>query len=247
MNDKEKVIEKIKKCLKLGTQSGVSGEAENAMAAAMKLAAGIGMEIGDICCDEEEEKVGHKIEEEGICKPRTTVPRWEGTLARGIGEALGCYVIIRSSPIGQYLVSIGSKADNILFQWLFGYVVQQLRKLCKQDRERLFSSLYRDCCESKLKRWEKGWYSGAAVRVCKEAKERFKQQTTVEEQEQYALVIIDKKKAVKEYVGTLQLQPAKQSRESLDQRAMTQGYETAGKVSFNKPISNSAPVGLDGN
>ena len=48
MDEKQKVIEKIKKCLNLNKGTNFEGEAERAMAAAMKLAAGIGMTIDEI-------------------------------------------------------------------------------------------------------------------------------------------------------------------------------------------------------
>jgi len=85
------------------------------------------------------------------------------------------------------------------------------------------------------------------LRVCREAKERFEQQTTAQEQEQYELVVLDKKKAVDEYVESMHLNPARKRRQRLNQQAMAQGYATAGKVLLNRPIDNSNPVGSTGN
>ena len=230
--DKEKIIEKIKKLLKLEKNTNFEGEAENAMAAAMKLAAGIGLSVDEIKFEEEDDQ---NIQMHDVYKEKQRYEIWERKLACGIADALGCILLIGTLP-PQTMNLIGTKGDSVLFQWLFPYVVKQLRALCRRD--------YRmaRCIYPSERAFQRSWYSGASYRVIKRARAIFRNQSTPDERAQYALVVADKRNRCQSFIdnsGMNVKDASDRRRKELDQLAMTMGINAAAEVAMGRPVESA--------
>ena len=238
MEDKNKVLDKIRKLLKLGKNTNFDGEAHQALAAAMRLAAGIGMTIEEVKMDPENAE-DKKIDTFVHSKFRTSVPQWESLLANGVAKALGCVSLVmkrwQSGRNIETICIVGTKADSELFFWLYPYIIQQLRKLCHRDWDNI-GFAYSD----NRKQWEKSWYIGAAVRVVEMAKDYFKENTTNDEQNQYALVVADKYKQAQNFVDqTLNVGTTRRRAQNHDGMAKHLGYQSGGEVTMGRPIEQS--------
>lgn len=231
-DDKANVMEKIKKLLKLGKETDFQGESEKALSLAMKLAGQIGLSIEDV--DLEEKHEDHNIDENLVYKPKYRFQVWERTLANGIADALGCVLVYRHRPDLACFVLIGTKTDAELFNFLYPYIVSQLNRLCRQDWLNIgwqFGGKFT---------FERSWYRGAVQRVIMMARDKFKQETTVDEQQQYALVICNKKNRCEDYMkNNMNVKESKDRKTNVDGVAAHAGYVAGGKVNFNRPIENN--------
>ena len=118
MDNNTKTIDKIKKLLKLGKETNFSGESDQALAAAMRLAAGLGMTVDEISLDEENPS---EISEHNIYKEKYHFQKWELLLASGIADALGCVPYMRTGFVMQNVretkglsLSVPSRTQNSL-------------------------------------------------------------------------------------------------------------------------------------
>lgn len=238
--EKDKILDKIKKLLKLGKNTNFDGEAHQALAAAMRLAAGIGMTIEEVSVDDEEKKEASAI---GITEPdfkaRTQIPAWESQLANGIGRAIGCVVLISTWSKGSYRRQtfrvVGTKADGILFCWLYPYVVKQLRVLCHRDWDEIgFRTAWN------RKAWEKSWYAGAAIRVVEMAMDFFKENATEDESQQYALVVANKFNMAQAWANNaMNIKDARHRASNEDVEAKRLGYRSGQEVTMARPLAES--------
>lgn len=240
--DRQHIIERIKKCLTLSKGSSFAGEAEQALAAAMRLAAGIGMTVDQIKLTSEAENDRPSIGKNVVDgKVRSKIPQFEIILATGLAQAIGCELIVHAGfheatrKTAEWLILIGTPADAILFNWLYPFIVSQLRRLCHRDWKGWESSVL---SETDRKKWERSWYRGASLRVIQSAKEKFKEQTTEQEQQQYALVVRDKLETVRQFMNQsfMNLKNISLRTRKTDSLAMNIGWQSGGEVSMNKPI-----------
>ena len=232
MEEKNKVIEKIKKLLNLGNKTNFEGESQKALAAAMKLAAGIGMTVDEITLEDKEEE--NKIDQNLVYKPKSMFQTWERTIAAGIADALGCILIYRHRKGLACFVLVGTKADAILFNWLYPYIMKQLSKLCSRDFDYFGYGF-----PSKFV-FQRSWYKGAAQRVIRMAREKFKEDTTQAEQEQYALVVADKKSRCENFINNNMNVEEKESKErKFDKYAASLGYRSGSEVNMGRPLAEN--------
>ena len=90
------------------------------------------------------------------------------------------------------------------------------------------------------KAWERSWYRGASFRVIETAQAKFKEQTTQQEQQQYALAVRSKMERVQQFLSD-QMNVRESKRRpwcDTDYSAMSYGYESAKEVTMNHPIEN---------
>lgn len=240
--DKQQIIEKIKKCLKLGKGSDFQGEAEQAMAAAMRLAAGIGMTIDQIKLDGEAENDKGAVGKNTVDgKVRSKIPQWEIILATGLAHAIGCELIVhtgfneKTCKTAEWLILIGMPTDAVLFNWLYPYIVSQLRRLCHRDWKIWDNPIL---SATDKKKWERSWYRGAALRVVQSAREKFEEQTTKQEQQQYALVVRDKLETARQFMNQsyMNLKNIGLKTRNPDNLAMNVGWQSGGEVNMSRPI-----------
>lgn len=241
MDDKEKTLDKIKKLLKLGKNTNFSGEAHQALAAAMRLAAGIGMTIEEIDIAEED---ANQIGITTTGKFMAHIPYWQTILASGVGEALGYLVLIMSGRNGnlkrESFRIVGTKADGALFCWLFPYLVKQMTKLCHRDWD-LFGDPGYD-----RKKWQKSWYIGAVDRVVKMAKDFFNENATQDEQQQYALVVANKFQQAQDWANNqMKIHTSKSRKRTVDAFARRLGYDSGSEVTMARPIENNEQVAVE--
>lgn len=246
---KQQVIEKIKKCLKLGKGTGFQGEADQALAAAMRLAASIGMTVDEIKLDGEAENPSSQIGQNTVGAVRSKIPQWEGILATGIAHAIGCELVIHSGwneklqKRAETFLLIGTQEDAVLFGWLYPFIISQLRRLCHRDWDnwsRLPSNMASKPAGYR-KAWERSWYRGASFRVIETAQVKFKEQTTEQEQQQYALVVRSKMERVQQFMSNqMNVRESKHRPQQVDRSAMSYGYESAKEVTMNRPIETEA-------
>ena len=230
--DKDKIIDKIKKLLKLGRNSDVKGEAENAIAAAMRLAAGIGLSVEEISPDEEDK--AEKIEEHYSEIHKVSFERWEKKLASGLADALGC-ICLYCGQSGVYMCFsiVGTKNDVILFNWLYPYIKKQLHKLYKKDFENFSFKM-----SAKIRR---SWFLGAVESVNRRAIEFFNSNATAEEQQKYALVVLNKKDQARKLVDEMGVKEARSVFQEIDAYAARMGKEAGQKVVMARPVESCEP------
>jgi hypothetical protein len=219
----EKIMDKIKKLMKLGKETNFQGEAEQALAAAMRLATRIGVKLADIETDDEETAQDTNIGAYLIWKEKSRLERWEKSLGSAIAGALGCKVVIRIA-FGEQLKVIGTKQDAEIMDGLYIILISQLRKLWRQAKKDLG---YKIACwgERVVKQ---SWYFGAISRIEERAKEMFSE----EEKQQYALVIANKALKVREYAEGMNLTPSRARSFSTLAGVRAAGYEAGNRVSF---------------
>jgi hypothetical protein len=219
----EKIMDKIKKLMKLGKETNFQGEAEQALAAAMRLATRIGVKLADIETDDEETAQDTGIGAYLIWKEKSRLERWEKYLGSAIAGALGCKVVVQIA-VGEQLKIIGTKQDAEIMDGLYIILISQLRKLWRQAKKDLG---YKIACygEHVVKL---SWYTGAVSRIEERAKEMFSE----EEKQQYALVIADKALKVREYADGMHLTRSRARRFSTLQGVRADGYEAGNRVSF---------------
>ena len=230
--DKEKIIDKIKKLLKLGHKSSVKGEAENAIAAAMRLAAGIGISVEDVKMDEEEN--AEPIKEHYSEIHKFAFEKWERRLADGIADALGCVLLVCGGRPYMVFSLVGTQKDIILFNWLYPYIKKQLHKLYKKDFEN-----YPCRMPAKIRR---SWFMGAVQRVNTRALEFFNAEATQEEQQQYALVVLNKKEQAQKIVDNMGVKFARSVFQEIDPYVARMGAEAGDKVVMARPIESDEPT-----
>lgn len=238
MDDKNKIIDKIKKLLKLGNETNFQGESDQALSAAMRLAGQIGITLEEI--NYKEEKEDKSIDENLVYKPKYRFQVWERQLATGIADALGCSLIYRHRSDLACFILIGTKMDAELFNWLYPYIIKQLNSLCRNDWER-FAHIF----PSKFA-FERSWYGGAAHKVIQLAKERFQKEASKEEIQQYALVVTNKKSLCEDFIKkNMNVKYDNRKSKNLDAFAAGAGYLAGEKVIMNRPIENNNNVKLE--
>lgn len=230
--DKDKIIDKIKKLLKLGRNSNVKGEAENAIAAAMRLAAGIGLSVEDINPDDKEDNGRPEFLETDIGR-KTRFESWDIVLAIGIADALGCSLLTTKRYRFHSFSLIGTKQDVVLFNWLFPYVRKQLLKLFREEFPRSHTFM--------PGKYRRSWFIGAAERVGERALEFFKCSATIEEQQQYALVVAEKKQLARAVEESMGIKNSLVRTDDLADSAFLGGYRAGEKVVLARPVESSEP------
>jgi len=230
--DKDKIINKIKKLLKLGRSSNVKGEAENAIAAAMRLAAGIGLSVEKITPDDKDKT--EPVKERFTEIHKTAFEKWERYLADGIADALGC-VVLFCGRSGEYmcLSLVGTEKDVILFNWLYPYIKKQLHKLYRKEFEGYSSEM-----PGKIRR---SFFMGAVKRVNERALEFFNADATQEERQQYALVVLNKKEQAQKIVDDMGVKEMRSVASEYNAYAMRLGMEAGDKVVMARPVESSEP------
>lgn len=221
----EKIMDKIKKLMKLGKETNFQGEAEQALAAAIRLATRIGVKLADIETDDEETAQNTGIGAYLIWKEKSRLERWEKYLCSAIAGALGCKAVVQIDICGhEQLKVIGTIQDAEIMDGLYIILISQLRKLWREAKKDLG---YKIACygEHVVKL---SWYTGAVSRIEERAKEMFSE----EEKQQYALVIADKALKVREYADGMHLTRSRARRFSTLQGVREDGYKAGNRVSF---------------
>ncbi len=135
MDDKAKIIAKIKKCLALAKSSN-EHEAQAALSQAQKLMAMHGVTEGDVHASEAEE---HRTRAGAKQKPS----RWETHLATAVGQAFGCRLILSYEPVkdcGLWLF-IGCAPSAEIAKYAFEVVFRQ----CKRARAGYIKTKLKRC------------------------------------------------------------------------------------------------------
>ena len=224
MCENEKTIDKIRKLMNLGNKTMYKGEAEQAMAAAMRLAAKIGVSLEDIKAEEKDSVIG----EFPVYKRKASFALWERRLALGIAHALGCELVTVKYYRQCFFEIIGTREDAELFDVLHDLIRGQLQKMWKQYKA---DNVWRWSYNTDY--YKKPWYLGAASRIRERAMEIFQSTATEEERNQYALVVQNKLVVRKGWMAdNLHTHQGRRSSFSYSSSAYGSGYESAGRVSF---------------
>lgn len=129
MSENEKTIDKIRKLMNLGNKTMYKGEAEQAMAAAMRLAAKIGVSLEDIKAEEKNSVIG----EFPVYKRKASFALWEMRLALGIAHAIGCE-LVTVRDYRCYFEIIGTREDAELFDVLHDLIRDSFRRCGSSTR-----------------------------------------------------------------------------------------------------------------
>jgi len=229
MSENDRILDKIRKLLKLGNHNDNQFEAEKAIATAMKLAAGIGMTVNEIGEEDEPEK--KTVEQTKVTKNKT-MEQWEWRLGNALCEAIGGELIHNKIRGLEY---VGYPADGELIRFLYEHCRKEIRRLCRLDYN-TFLQQGRYMNESKFKR---SYYDGAVDKIWEKAQAAFKQETSEAEQQQYALVLLDKKTKVDEFMKNLAVKMIRPRKVSRFGDIMDLGYERAKSINLARPIEKS--------
>lgn len=153
MNNKQKILDKIKKCLRLSASSN-EHEAAAALRQAQKLMEEHGINSVDIDMSDIEEAMAKS-------RAKTNPVGWETVLANKIGKAFGCRVIFKAGFDSGRWTFIGSGADPEVAQYAFAVL---LRQATRARTEYIKTRLKRCKTSTKTKRadlFSNGWVMGA--------------------------------------------------------------------------------------
>lgn len=118
--DRERKLDKIKKCLALAGSSNPH-EAEAALRQARKLMEALGLSMDDV----EASRVGESYRRTGSGEKRQA-PQWVGALASLVAEAFGCTTLMRRGPGGNGVVFVGVEPSPELASYTFEVMHRQL-------------------------------------------------------------------------------------------------------------------------
>lgn len=155
--DKQRALERIKKCLAL-SESSNPHESEAALRQARKLMEKFRLEMSDVDASRAQEY-------ELYLGPAKRSPVfWVGRLANTVATALACVCFIRHGRQGQALIFIGETGSGELAAYAYTVLARQL----EQHRKEFISGLT-DLPRGKKRvlgtRFAEGWIASVAVRV----------------------------------------------------------------------------------
>lgn len=155
--DKQRALERIKKCLAL-SQSTNPHEAESALRQARKLMEKFRLEIADV-------EASRAQEYEHYLGPAKRMPMaWVGRLANTVATALACVCFIRHGRQGQALIFIGETGSGELAAYAYTVLARQLEQHRKE-----FLTGHADLPRGKKRvlgtRFAEGWIESVAKRV----------------------------------------------------------------------------------
>lgn len=163
MNDREKIIDKIKKCLRLSASSN-EHEAEAALRQARKLMEAHGITVLDIQAAEAEERRAKS-------GAKNHPANWEAMLAAKIGKAFGCRIIFAKEFdhrnfdfVGRW-VFIGCGVAPEIGQYAFEVLYRQAKRA---RAEHIKTKLNRCGPTSKVRRgdlFSEGWVHAVAGKI----------------------------------------------------------------------------------
>lgn len=159
MTDREKILDKIKKCLALSASSN-EHEAEAALRQARKL-----MELHGIS-DQDVQAAG-AAEHRQRAGAKTTPSNWETRLASRIGDAFGCRVIFSNGTFTRQAawlyIGCGAAPE------VAGYAFEVLHRQCKRAREQYIKTRLKRCRPgTKTRRADlfcEGWVSSVVGKI----------------------------------------------------------------------------------
>lgn len=157
MSERDKIIDKIKKCLALSASSN-EHEAEAALRQARKLMEAHGVSELDVQAAEAEER---RTKAGAERQPAN----WEAMLAGKIGDAFGCRVIFAGSWKGGEWCYIGCGAAPEVAQYAFAVLLRQARRA---RAEHIKTRLKRCKAATKTRRadlFSEGWVRGVVSAI----------------------------------------------------------------------------------
>jgi len=231
MSDKQKMIEKVKKLLRLA-ESPNEAEAAAAASKAQVLMETWQIESLSSSGDDDGESFGvgdHGVESKGQWD------EWYQYLFRQLAESCDLQpYAMRGDTIT--LRVIGLTSDVQIFQYLWKYLTSAILKLQKKDWREERQELARPTRQM-ANRHRKSYCYGAVYRIVKRIKES-KEERITEDQQTKALVLC-KEDLVQRYIEEqrLNFQRSRRKRSSVDAEYAARGYAAAENIDLHRGIS----------
>jgi len=214
--DKERALEKIKKCLALGESSNPH-EAEAALRQARKLMDKFHLDFSDVDASraqEHEFKIGS-----GSRAPVV----WVKMLGNTVGNSMGCVTFFRHGSRGQSIIFIGETGNAELAAYAYEVLLRQLERQRKEFVAKLDG--YESGAKRKLgARFAEGWIGAIAAKVS-----------------EFGGVSEEGERAINAYCSRVypEVKVSKMQRRKINMqeyKAMLAGEEEGEKVSLHKPV-----------
>lgn len=222
--DKERALEKIKKCLAL-SESSNPYEAQAALRQARKLMDKFHLDFADVDASRAQEY------EFKIGSGRRSPVAWVKMLGNTVGTSMGCVTFFRHGSLGQSIIFIGETGNAELA----GYAYEVLLRQLECQRKEFIAKLIGHPKGTKRvlgSRFAEGWISAIAAKV-----------------NEFGGVSEEAERAIKAYCTRVypDVQISKMPRRKInlqEYKAMLAGEEEGEKVSLNKPVSRDGSLAL---
>lgn len=222
--ERERKLDKIKKCLRLAKSSN-ENEAAAALRQARKMMDEIGVSADDVAASEAAEA---RVRSQAAQQP----PKWEQTLAFVVAEAIGCQVYFSSGvdlhfikKPGQY-VFVGCGGDQAIAQYAFVVLHRQLKAARQQYLRLHLKRCKRSNRVDRADSFCAGWVFSVRAKIGS------------------LTVAPDRAIAIQAYLSQINLQPAPAEKSSprTDTRYadFNSGYRAGREVDLHKPMTGDA-------
>lgn len=232
-NDKENILEKVRKLFALANDSGASeGEIENALKMAQRLMMKHNIDQGEIVISPLDIDIT-SIENSFKMGEKTT---WLWELLDILGRSHNCR-IRRAGRVGCYFYEvIGTNEDRKMVKELFDFSVVLIRNLAKKRlSEKVKSCDYKFSRQNYRTSYIDGFLQGLQIKLNKDKKEFLK----LEEAETYSLMVVKKDAIIDGWIKENQ-KPAKVQGERkerpIDLDALRLGFVDGKEESINKQL-----------
>ncbi len=214
--DKERALEKIKKCLAL-SESSNPHEAQAALRQARKLMDKFHLDYSDVDASRAQE---HEFK---IGTGSRAPVRWVKMLGNTVGASMGCVTFFRHGSLGQSIIFIGETGNAELAGYAYEVLLRQLERQRKEFVAKLNGHKKSD--KRVLgSRFAEGWISAIAAKV-----------------NEFGGVSEEAERAINAYCTRVypDVPVSKMPRRKinlLEYKAMLAGEEEGEKVSLHKPV-----------
>lgn len=214
--DKERALEKIKKCLAL-SESSNPHEAQAALRQARKLMDKFHLDYSDVDASRAQE---HEFK---IGTGSRAPVRWVKMLGNTVGASMGCVTFFRHGSLGQSIIFIGETGNAELAGYAYEVLLRQLERQRKEFVAKLNGHKKSD--KRVLgSRFAEGWISAIAAKV-----------------NEFGGVSEEAERAINAYCTRVypDVAVSKMPRRKinlLEYKAMLAGEEEGEKVSLHKPV-----------
>lgn len=243
-NDKDRIIEKIKKLLEVTEARGATPtEAATAARHAESMLRKYNLEMADVIAkslQEDRDAVTSDWARASVNplgkRPQAKFPHWASVLAVPVSEMFDCHAAIdRMDVVGVVVRFFGYRTDVAVCKWTYHYLVDQVVKLSKEikDEDIPFGVT--------PKKYREDYRMGVTTTLCEKLREivASKKQQDAANTTSTALVVA-KRSAVEAKFGKFNYQNSKQQRER-DPSAFHRGRRDGHKINVNpNPLTDKS-------
>lgn len=243
--EKEKIIDKVKKLLRLATSDNVN-EAASSAAKAQELIDKYNLSYLLLSDSFHDNEIKDAKESNCVYKFGKNIIAWKSVLAKNIGEMNHCRIYIGNTGQYKYVGIVGREEDINTVKYLFLYLATEIERLCLREGV------------NQGKTWRNNFRLGAIeyiANVMAESSQKSKQdfqkhcnENNVDKQSvSTALLKFDSKlQKIDDYIKeNMKFAKSKKIKSDYDHGARLKGYKAASEININnKSLENSSNLQL---